>query len=74
MNFRSSSTEPSHGAPSKEDLPVTPDKREDAPNEEEGEGGEGTNTTQHHPDPKAKPMPEAGHKYVPRSPYGQGND
>ena len=74
MNF-SSSTEPSHGAPSKDDLPVTPDKREDAPSEEDGgEGGEGTNATQHHPDPKAKPIPGVTRKYVPRSPYGQGND
>jgi len=35
--------------------------------------GEGTNTVQHHPDPKAEPIPDGEHKYVPRSPYRTGN-
>ena len=36
-------------------------------------GGEGTNTVQHRPDPKAEPIPDGEHKYVPRSPYRTGN-
>ena len=34
---------------------------------------EGTNTVQHRPDPKAEPIPDGEHKYVPRSPYRTGN-
>ncbi len=36
-------------------------------------GGEGTNATQQRPDPKAEPIPDGEHKYVPRSPYRTGN-
>lgn len=35
--------------------------------------GEGTNAVQHRPDPKAEPIPDGEHKYVPRSPYRTGN-
>jgi hypothetical protein len=36
-------------------------------------GDEGTNATQQRPDPKAEPIPDGEHKYVPRSPYRTGN-
>lgn len=36
-------------------------------------GDEGTNAVQHRPDPKAEPIPDGEHKYVPRSPYRTGN-
>jgi hypothetical protein len=35
--------------------------------------GEGTNAVQQRPDPKAEPIPDGEHKYVPRSPYRTGN-
>lgn len=35
--------------------------------------GDGTNATQPRPDPKAEPIPDGEHKYVPRSPYRTGN-
>jgi hypothetical protein len=35
--------------------------------------GEGSNETQSRPDPKAEPIPDGEHKYVPRSPYRTGN-
>jgi hypothetical protein len=35
--------------------------------------GEGTNEVQPKPDPKAEPIPDGEHKYVPRSPYRTGN-
>jgi hypothetical protein len=35
--------------------------------------GDGTNAVQHRPDPKAEPIPDGEHKYVPRSPYRTGN-
>jgi hypothetical protein len=34
---------------------------------------EGTNAVQHRPDPRAEPIPDGEHKYVPRSPYRTGN-
>ena len=34
---------------------------------------EGTNAVQHRPDPKAEPIPDGEHKYVPRSPYRTGH-
>ena len=37
------------------------------------DGGEGTNSVQHRPDPQAEPIPDGEHKYVPRSPYRTGN-
>jgi len=36
-------------------------------------GEEGSNAVQHQPDPKAEPIPDGEHKYVPRSPYRTGN-
>jgi hypothetical protein len=35
--------------------------------------GDGTNAVRHRPDPKAEPIPDGEHKYVPRSPYRTGN-
>ena len=35
--------------------------------------GEGSNSVQHRPDPKAEPIPDGEHKYVPHSPYRTGN-
>jgi hypothetical protein len=34
----------------------------------------GSNAVEHEPDPKAKPIPDGAHKYVPRSPFTTGND
>ena len=34
---------------------------------------DGTNATQRKPDPKAEPIPDGEHTYVPRSPYRTGN-
>ena len=36
-------------------------------------GQDGTNAVQSRPDPKAEPIPDGEHKYVPRSPYRTGN-
>jgi hypothetical protein len=36
-------------------------------------GDEGSNAVQRRPDPKAEPIPDGEHKYVPRSPYRTGN-
>ena len=36
-------------------------------------GQDGTNAVEHEPDPKAEPIPDGEHKYVPRSPYRTGN-
>jgi hypothetical protein len=38
-----------------------------------GTDEEGTNAVRHRPDPKAEPIPDGEHKYVPRSPYRTGN-
>ena len=38
-----------------------------------GSDQEGTNAVQPRPDPKAEPIPDGEHKYVPRSPYRTGN-
>lgn len=38
-----------------------------------GTDQEGTNAVQPRPDPKAEPIPDGEHKYVPRSPYRTGN-
>ena len=37
------------------------------------QGEEGSNSVQSRPDPKAEPIPDGEHKYVPRSPYRTGN-
>jgi hypothetical protein len=37
------------------------------------EPGEGSNSTRRRPDPRAEPIPDGEHKYVPRSPYRTGN-
>jgi hypothetical protein len=38
-----------------------------------GPDEEGTNAVRSRPDPKAEPIPDGEHKYVPRSPYRTGN-
>jgi hypothetical protein len=43
------------------------------PRRRQAPGDEGTNAVQHRPDPKAEPIPDGEHKYVPRSPYRTGN-
>ena len=43
------------------------------PRRRQAQGDEGTNAVQHRPDPKAEPIPDGEHKYVPRSPYRTGN-
>jgi hypothetical protein len=43
------------------------------PRRRQAQGEEGSNATQHRPDPKAEPIPDGEHKYVPRSPYRTGN-
>jgi hypothetical protein len=48
--------------------PSADDKRPPPADEEKG-----TNAVEHKPDPKAEPLPDGGHKYVPRSPYTTGN-
>jgi hypothetical protein len=54
--------------------PKTPDPPEELneplPPEEQKEG---TNEVQHHPDPKAEPIPGGEHKYHPPGPYTTGN-
>ncbi|HTH80596.1 MAG TPA: hypothetical protein VL593_16610 [Ramlibacter sp.] len=44
------------------DKPLPPD--EDKPD---------TNEVQHHPDPKAEPIPNVDHKWHPKSPYTGGS-
>jgi len=43
------------------------------PRRKPAQDDEGTNAVQHRPDPKAEPIPDGEHKYVPRSPYRTGN-
>ncbi|HSV82301.1 MAG TPA: hypothetical protein VLK85_24170 [Ramlibacter sp.] len=43
------------------------------PRRPQPQGEEGSNAVQHRPDPKAEPIPDGEHKYVPRSPYRTGN-
>ncbi|HET6829493.1 MAG TPA: hypothetical protein VFH35_12475 [Ramlibacter sp.] len=43
------------------------------PARRKGTDEEGTNAVRHRPDPKAEPIPDGEHKYVPRSPYRTGN-
>lgn len=47
------------------------DKR---PAPEAADQEDGSNAVEHEPDPKAKPIPDGAHKYVPRSPFTTGND
>jgi len=50
----------------------TPDDKQ--PTAQPGSEERGTNAVEHKPDPKAEPLPDGEHKYVPRSPYTTGND
>jgi murein L,D-transpeptidase YafK len=60
-----------HMSPKKQPPPkTTDDKPASSPNDEE----RGTNAVEHEPDPKAQPLPDGEHKYVPKSPYTTGND
>ena len=52
--------------PRQQEDPARPRRRQPA-------GDEGSNAVQHRPDPKAEPIPDGEHKYVPRSPYRTGN-
>jgi hypothetical protein len=52
--------------------PETPDDKQ--PAAQPGDEERGTNAVEHKPDPKAEPLPDGEHKYVPRSPYTTGND
>lgn len=53
---------------SKEKPPVQPGRPRRRPASDDG-----SNATQSRPDPKAEPIPDGEHKYVPRSPYRTGN-
>jgi hypothetical protein len=55
---------PAKPAPQAQDRDARPRKR--TPDD-------GTNAVRHRPDPKAEPIPDGEHKYVPRSPYRTGN-
>ena len=50
--------------------PPQADEKQPPPTDQEP----GSNAVEHKPDPKAKPLPDGEHKYVPRSPYTTGND
>jgi len=55
--------------------PRPPEAADDARRPPEPAGEEpGSNAVDHEPDPRAKPIPGAEHKYIPRSPYTSGND
>ena len=51
--------------------PPKADDKQPAPKPADDERG--SNAVEHEPDPKAEPMPDPEHKYVPRSPYTTGN-
>ncbi len=55
--------------------PASPKAAEDPQRPPDPAPGEerGTNAVEHKPDPKAEPLPDPEHKYVPRSPYTSGN-
>ncbi len=53
----------------KQPPPQSADDKRPPPADEE----RGTNAVEHEPDPKAEPLPDGEHKYVPRSPYTTGN-
>lgn len=55
-----------------ENPPAAPDSR-GAPRPAAAEQEPGTNAVEHEPDPSAEPLPDGGHKYVPRSPHRPGN-
>ena len=55
----------------KQPPPETPDDKQPAAQPGDKRG---TNAVEHKPDPKAEPLPDGEHKYVPRSPYTTGND
>ncbi|MBI5279277.1 MAG: hypothetical protein HY854_22790 [Burkholderiales bacterium] len=50
-----------------------PSKPKADPQPRTNERSEGTNARQRRPDPRAEPIPDGEHKYVPRSPYRTGN-
>ena len=55
--------------------PASPRSAEDEKRvRETAEEEPGTNAVEHEPDPKAAPIPDGEHKFVPRSPYTTGND
>lgn len=54
--------------------PKSPQADEDGAPKAPAEQEPGSNAVEHEPDPKAKPIPDGEHKYVPRSPFTHGND
>ena len=54
--------------------PQSPQAGDDAAPKPPAQEEPGTNAVEHEPDPKAKPIPDGEHKYVPRSPFTHGND
>lgn len=52
----------------------TPKPDEDKPRPPGADEEPGSNAAEHEPDPKAKPIPDGAHKYVPGSPFTTGND
>ena len=54
--------------------PQSPQAGDDAVPKTPAQEEPGTNAVEHEPDPKAKPIPDGEHKYVPRSPFTHGND
>jgi hypothetical protein len=53
----------------KQPPPQSADEKRSPPAHQES----GTNAVEHKPDPKAEPLPDREHKYVPRSHYTTGN-
>jgi hypothetical protein len=53
--------------------PKSPEAREELDQAPPDEDKPDTNEVQHHPDPKAEPIPGLEHKWHPKSPYTTGN-
>jgi hypothetical protein len=53
--------------------PRPPQQADDRADRRKPTDEDGTNAVRHRPDPKAEPIPDGEHKYVPRSPYRTGN-
>jgi hypothetical protein len=53
---------------------TTPAKADDKQGPTPPDEDPGTNAVEHEPDPKAEPIPDGEHRYIPRSPYTTGND
>jgi hypothetical protein len=54
--------------------PASPQSADDAKKSQETPDEQpGSNEVEHEPDPKAEPIADGEHKFVPRSPYTAGN-